>query len=106
MAVQRGQLPVKRLYMYALMAFSSLRAIQVKERSTSLQDVCQEKADTLVIFPELRDYIQSWKLCRSLGGSMAAPYNSHQQEELINATEWYFKNKVIYDVIHVKIPSA
>ncbi len=60
----------------------------------TLTEICQEREDSYMSFPELRAYMDSYQFCSSNGGEMATPSSTLQLEELKNATKYYFEEQV------------
>ncbi|TRY78459.1 hypothetical protein TCAL_11687 [Tigriopus californicus] len=57
------------------------------------EQLCKEKEDSFMVFPELREFIASFRFCRSLGAKMAAPFNIDQHKDMINSTRRFFADK-------------
>lgn len=60
----------------------------------TLNEICQEREDSYMSFPELRAFMDSYHFCSSNGGEMATPSSILQLEELKNATKYYFEEQV------------
>ncbi len=75
-------------------AFCSFHLFQVGESAQSLREICDERKESIVVFPELRDFSESLRHCRSLGGRMSAPRDEAEQDQLVNATRRFFRDQV------------
>jgi len=67
---------------------------KVKSEEMALFDVCQEKEDNYMIFPELRFFDDIFSFCSSVGALMASPANLREMEEFRNATQPFFADQV------------
>ena len=59
-----------------------------------LYEICQEREDSFIVFPELRYYMESFEFCKAMRAEMAAPAKMIEQEALRNATKRFFDSGV------------
>ncbi len=62
----------------------------VFDYDTSLEEICQEKEESFMAFPEMRTYREIYDFCLSMGAEMSSPKTPTELQALMNVTNQFF----------------
>ncbi len=75
----------------------------VVEEDAELRDICNEKEESFVVFPERRSFHEISGFCRTMGAEMAAPATVAEQEALHTVVKAFISKVNL--LVHFSFPT-